>query len=243
MIKQRRAEKQLTKFQKQSKTQATTELNAETFAENIPEKKYSEEEQVDEEKSGKGGQKRKRKTADQLAQLQKELRKGNIMWSGERIKDISKQTGMNETQVYKWWWDQTHKKIKSRQNAQKSKARLVTDLYQEEVEEKFAASLATADNTQLIIKEAKDGQKEKESDAGSSDDLNFMPAIDEFGGYSSRLRMHNDNTGDISSNGVVEESKASAKPTQTKNDLILTVENAPKGHQLSLHELLGIDIE
>lgn len=70
-----------------------------------------------------------------------------------------------------------------------------------------------------------------------------MPAIDEFGGYSSRLRMHNDNTGDISSNGVVEESKASAKPTQTKNDLILTVENAPKGHQLSLHELLGIDIE
>jgi len=70
-----------------------------------------------------------------------------------------------------------------------------------------------------------------------------MPAIDEFGGYSSRLRMHNDNTGDISSNGMVEESKASAKPTQTKNDLILTVENAPKGHQLSLHELLGIDIE
>jgi len=34
-----------------------------------------------------------------------------------------------------------------------------------------------------------------------------MPAIDEFGGYSSRLRMHNDNTGDISSNGMVEECK------------------------------------
>jgi hypothetical protein len=78
---------------------------------------------------------------------------------------------MNETQVYKWWWDQTHKKIKSRQNAQKSKARLITDLCQDEVEDKFAASLATADNSQLICKEfggavdvsvvAKDGQKDK----------------------------------------------------------------------------------
>lgn len=75
-----------------------------------------------------------------------------------------------------------------------------------------------------------------------------MPAIDEFGGYSSRLRMHDDNSGDISNNGVFEESKASAKqvatkPSQTKNDILLTVVNAPKGHQLSLHELLGIDIE
>ena len=129
---------------------------------------------------------------------------------------------MNETQVYKWWWDQTHKKIKSRQNAQKSKARLITDLYQDEVEEKFAASLATADNSQLIYKEvvdtsvsvlvAKDAQKDKQSEGGSSstDDLNFMPAIDEFGGYSSRLRMHNDNTGDLcstSGGGMVEECK------------------------------------
>jgi hypothetical protein len=28
-----------------------------------------------------------------------------------------------------------------------------------------------------------------------------MPAIDEFGGYSSRLRMHSDNIGDIGSGG------------------------------------------
>ena len=174
------------------------------------------------------------------------------MWSGERIKDISKSTGMNETQVYKWWWDQTHKKIKSRQNAQRSKARLVTDLYQEEVEEKFAASLATADNTQFIIKEAKDCQKDKESDTGASDDLNFMPAIDEFGGYSSRLRMHNDNSEDICSKGKVEECKQGTQPSakqatnktsQTKNGVMLTAENVPKGQQLSLHELLGIDIE
>jgi hypothetical protein len=43
-----------------------------------------------------------------------------------------------------------------------------------------------------------------------------MPAIDEFGGYSSRLRMHDDNSDDISNNGVFEESKASAKQVATK---------------------------
>ena len=58
-----------------------------------------------EEEKAKPGQKRKRKTEKQLACLQAELRGNNLLWSRQKIVEISERTGMSETQIYKWWWD------------------------------------------------------------------------------------------------------------------------------------------
>ena len=37
---------------------------------------------------------------------------GNPLWSREKITEIAGNTGMSETQIYKWWWDQTRKRVK-----------------------------------------------------------------------------------------------------------------------------------
>ena len=58
------------------------------------------------------GGKRKRKTERQLSILQNELRGSNLLWSREKIIEIADKTGMSETQIYKWWWDQTRKRVK-----------------------------------------------------------------------------------------------------------------------------------
>lgn len=58
------------------------------------------------------GGKRKRKTERQLSILQNELRGSNLLWSREKIIEIAEKTGMSETQIYKWWWDQTRKRVK-----------------------------------------------------------------------------------------------------------------------------------
>ena len=34
------------------------------------------------------------------------------MWNREKILDIAERTGMTETRIYKWWWDQTRKRVK-----------------------------------------------------------------------------------------------------------------------------------
>ena len=65
----------------------------------------------------RSGHKRKRKTEKQLACLQNELRGGNLLWSREKIIDISEKSGMSETQIYKWWWDQTRKRLKKLKKA------------------------------------------------------------------------------------------------------------------------------
>lgn len=34
------------------------------------------------------------------------------MWTREKITELSQKLTMSETQVYKWWWDQTRKRAK-----------------------------------------------------------------------------------------------------------------------------------
>ena len=58
------------------------------------------------------GNKRRRKTEKQLSVLQSELQGANVMWNRDKINDIAQRTGMTETQIYKWWWDQTRKRVK-----------------------------------------------------------------------------------------------------------------------------------
>lgn len=55
--------------------------------------------------------KRKRKSERDLSLLRDELKK-DLMWSREKISEMSTRLGMNETQIYKWWWDQTRKRAK-----------------------------------------------------------------------------------------------------------------------------------
>ncbi len=55
------------------------------------------------------GTKRKRKTEKDLSFLRKELKK-EFLWSREKIIAISERLNLAETQVYKWWWDQTRKR-------------------------------------------------------------------------------------------------------------------------------------
>lgn len=73
--------------------------------------------QSEEKRKRKSGAKRKRKTEKQLACLQSELRGGNLLWSRQKIIEISERTGMSETQIYKWWWDQTRKRMKKLKKA------------------------------------------------------------------------------------------------------------------------------
>jgi len=55
--------------------------------------------------------KRKRKSERELSYLRAELKK-EFLWSREKIERIAQHIGIHETQVYKWWWDQTKKRQK-----------------------------------------------------------------------------------------------------------------------------------
>ncbi len=64
--------------------------------------------------------KRKRKTERDLTVLREELKK-ELMWSRDKISALSERLGLNETQIYKWWWDQTRKRAKRLQKEQSKK--------------------------------------------------------------------------------------------------------------------------
>ena len=58
-----------------------------------------------------GLKKRKRKSSGQIKVLKAELdRQSN--WSKEKIVEMSELTGLSQSQVYKWWWDQKKKNLK-----------------------------------------------------------------------------------------------------------------------------------
>jgi hypothetical protein len=99
--------------------------------------------------------KRKRKSERDLSLLKDELKK-DLMWTREKITELSKRLTMSETQVYKWWWDQTRKRVKklSKKDASKKKGT------------RIQLTLESLPDKELII-----------------------PSTDEFGGYSSRLRL------------------------------------------------------
>ena len=48
--------------------------------------------------------KRKRKSTDQIKVLKVEFQ-ANPTWSKEQVAELSKRTGLSESQVYKWGWD------------------------------------------------------------------------------------------------------------------------------------------
>ncbi len=55
--------------------------------------------------------KRKRKSTAQIKVLKAEL-EVESNWSKEKIAEMSELTGLSQSQVYKWWWDQKKKTIK-----------------------------------------------------------------------------------------------------------------------------------
>jgi len=59
---------------------------------------------------------RKRKSDLDVSHLKEELGK-EFLWSCEKIMSISEDLNLAETQVYKWWWDQTRKRQKLARNS------------------------------------------------------------------------------------------------------------------------------
>lgn len=70
--------------------------------------------ELDLENDGDDGEndfkKRRRKSNGQLKILKNEL-ENEDSWSKEKISKVSKMTGLSESQVYKWCWDQKKKKV------------------------------------------------------------------------------------------------------------------------------------
>lgn len=76
----------------------------------------NEENEDNEDNSDSEIKKRKRKSSAQIKVLKQELeREGN--WSKEKIAEMSELTGLSQSQVYKWWWDQKKKSIKHEKEA------------------------------------------------------------------------------------------------------------------------------
>jgi hypothetical protein len=73
--------------------------------------------------------KRKRKSSDQLRQLQVEYAK-HPEWTKELMSEIAGITGLSEAQVYKWGWDQK-KKIPFKTHEPAQSAPTLADLFSE----------------------------------------------------------------------------------------------------------------
>ncbi len=58
-----------------------------------------------------GIKKRKRKSTAQIKILKQEL-DGEMNWTKEKIMKMAEVTGLSQSQVYKWCWDQKKKSIK-----------------------------------------------------------------------------------------------------------------------------------
>lgn len=52
--------------------------------------------------------KRKRKSSGQIKILKQQLEM-QPNWNKEKIVEMSEMTGLSQSQVYKWWWDQKKK--------------------------------------------------------------------------------------------------------------------------------------
>jgi len=94
------------------------------------------------------------------------------MWTRDSIKQMrvkyESEFFMTEQQIYKWWWDQTRKR--SRKAIKKSKASLSKTKDQEELHDSGNSSSLNDEEGEMIV--------------------SFQ---DEFGGYSSRLRINSSN--------------------------------------------------
>jgi hypothetical protein len=69
-------------------------------------------EENDYEEDENGVKKRKRKSTNQIKMLKLEL-DSESNWNKDKIAEMSEITGLSQSQVYKWWWDQKKKNIKS----------------------------------------------------------------------------------------------------------------------------------
>ena len=66
-----------------------------------------------------GIKKRKRKSTSQIKLLKQELN-GEVNWTKDKIQKMAKVTGLSQSQVYKWCWDQKKKQIKTKESSSKN---------------------------------------------------------------------------------------------------------------------------
>jgi len=72
--------------------------------------------EIDEDSDCEGVKKRKRKSTAQIKVLKQEL-EVEANWSKEKIVEMSDLTGLSQSQVYKWWWDQKKKGVRGDRDA------------------------------------------------------------------------------------------------------------------------------
>jgi hypothetical protein len=97
--------------------ETTYERREETGIYGSPESEWDESDSKNEDI-----RKRRRKNNAQLKILKSEYKEGDC-WSKEKISALSRITGLSESQVYKWCWDQKKKKeegVKNKENYQVS---------------------------------------------------------------------------------------------------------------------------
>ena len=200
---------------------------------------------------------------------------------------------MSETQIYKWWWDQTRKRMKKLKNAKSSNV-LTTDTKnsqqaafetsdrdmsksgEEAIEnhnKKIESRLqpisdqpeiaTTANHFYSKICESESAAKpfdglylnrQQTSELLAASQNFFVPAIDEFGGYSSRLRIP-EAMANVEKDNLVKDLKNKSKGLLAKNNEIYEKKPAQQlliedhedsnnaGANVNLCELLGIDVE
>lgn len=154
------------------------------------------------------GQKRKRKTERELRILRQELRK-NVMWTRDSIKQMrikyESEFFMTEQQIYKWWWDQTRKRSKKAVRKAKGSGHF-KDNKDEEDDSCFGGNSSSPNEDGEMI-------------------VSFQ---DEFGGYSSRLRI---------------DSKKRATCDKDIEDVPMQDEEGGPNVDINLCQLLNIDVD
>lgn len=83
---------------------------------------FGYDEQMDESLAGDDFRKRKRKNMSQLKILKQEFGRGDN-WNKEKITQVALSTGLSESQVYKWCWDQKKKLEEQETNKSQSTQR------------------------------------------------------------------------------------------------------------------------
>lgn len=196
---------------------------------------------------------------------------------------------MSETQIYKWWWDQTRKRMKKLKNAKSSNIlaadnknsqqaafetsdRDMSKSGEEAIENhnrKIESLQPISDQPEMMsttanyfyskICEPESAAKpfgglslkrQQTSELLAASQNFFVPAIDEFGGYSSRLRIP-EAMANVEKENLIKDLKNKSKGLLAKNNeiyekpalLIEDHEDSNAGANVNLCELLGIDVE
>jgi hypothetical protein len=86
----------------------SSEQSSPSYRDDPEESESNIDEEMEDESSSSCIKKRRRKSSGQIKLLKQELVQ-EPNWSKEKVEEMSDLTGLSQSQVYKWWWDQKKK--------------------------------------------------------------------------------------------------------------------------------------